>query len=304
MPDRAHAWPRRWLQIAGPLLALSLCACGGGGGPETSTLPVSTPVTPPTTPPVTVPPPATAPAHYVLTWADEFDTPGQPDARKWVADTGRNRAGWYNNELQYYSAGRLENAEVRDGRLLITARRESLSSAPDWGGQRYTSARLITRGLAQWTYGFFEIRARMPCGRGTWPALWTLGVGGRWPADGELDILEHTGRNPDHVFSTVHTSAGSGGNGRGAGRSLPTACSAFHNYQMHWTPQRIDFSVDGVVHFSYPNSGPGGAAWPFDAPQFLILNIAIGGDLGGPVDDSIFPVQMQVEYVRVWQAPG
>ena len=118
MPDRAHAWPRRWLQIAGPLLALSLCACGGGGGPETSTPPVSTPVTPPTTPPVTVPPPATAPAHYVLTWADEFDTPGQPDARKWVADTGRNRAGWYNNELQYYSAGRLENAEVRDGRLL------------------------------------------------------------------------------------------------------------------------------------------------------------------------------------------
>lgn len=290
-------------------LALGLAACGGGASGNDASAgvpspPGAAPSAPVVNPPVAVPPPANAPAHYVLTWSDEFDTPGQPDARKWVADTGRNLAGWYNNELQYYSAGRLENAEVRDGRLLITARRESLSSAPDWGGQRYTSARLITRGLAQWTYGFFEVRARMPCGRGTWPAIWTLGSGGRWPADGELDILEHTGRNPDYVFSTVHTSAGSGGNGRGAGRSLPTACSAFHNYQMHWTPERIVFSVDGVAHFTYPNSGPGGAAWPFDAPQFLILNIAIGGDLGGPVDDSIFPVQMQVEHVRVWQAPG
>jgi beta-glucanase (GH16 family) len=253
---------------------------------------------------VSVPPPAAAPAHYVLAWSDEFDTTGQPDARKWVADTERNAAGWYNNELQYYASGRLENAQVRDGRLVITARREELRTAPDWGGQRYTSARLITRGLAEWTYGFFEVRARMPCGVGTWPAIWTLGSGGRWPQDGELDILEHTGRNPEHVFSTVHTAAASGGNGRGAGRTLATACSAFHNYQMHWTPERIVFSVDGLEHFRYLNSGPGGAAWPFDAPQFLILNIAIGGDLGGPVDDTIFPVQMLVEHVRVWQAPG
>lgn len=282
-------------------------ACGGGtaGGTEpVAGAPAPTAPPAPVTPPVAVPTPAAVPAHYVLAWADEFDTPGQPDARKWVADTGRNQAGWYNNELQYYASGRLENAEVRDGRLVITARRESLSGAPDWGGQRYTSARLITRGLAEWTYGFFEVRARMPCGRGTWPAIWTLGSGGRWPQDGELDILEHTGRNPEYVFSTVHTAAGSGGSGRGAGRMLTTACSDFHDYQMHWTPERIVFSVDGVEHFRYLNSGPGGAAWPFDAPQFLILNIAIGGDLGGPVDDAIFPVQMQVEHVRVWQAPG
>ncbi|MCP5270416.1 MAG: glycoside hydrolase family 16 protein [Burkholderiaceae bacterium] len=295
------AWPL--------VLVALLVACGGGSagdaGPAAgSPAPSPSPAPPPVTPPVSPPPPVAAPAHYVLAWADEFDTPGQPDAARWVADTGRNQAGWYNNELQYYAAGRLENAEVRDGRLVITARRESLSTAPDWGGQRYTSARLITRGLAEWTYGFFEVRARMPCGRGTWPAIWTLGSGGRWPQDGELDILEHTGRNPDHVFSTVHTAAGSGGAGRGAGRTLATACSAFHDYQMHWTPERIVFSVDGVEHFRYLNSGPGGAAWPFDAPQFLILNIAIGGDLGGPVDDAIFPVEMQVEHVRVWQAPG
>lgn len=293
---------RRWL----PLLALIAAGCGGGGSPGDGVPPVAGPPPgpPPVTPPVGVPPPAAAPAHYVLAWADEFDTPGLPDAGKWVADTERNQAGWYNNELQYYAAGRRENAEVRDGRLVITARREELRNAPDWGGQRYTSARLITRGLADWTYGFFEVRARMPCGRGTWPAIWTLGSGGRWPQDGELDILEHTGRNPEYVFSTVHTAAGSGGNARGAGRTLATACSDFHDYQMHWTRERIVFSVDGVEHFRYLNSGPGGAAWPFDAPQFLILNIAIGGDLGGPVDDAIFPVQMQVEHVRVWQAPG
>jgi beta-glucanase (GH16 family) len=243
------------------------------------------------------------PAGYTLAWSDEFDTPGQPDARNWVADTGRNREGWYNNELQYYASGRLENAAVRDGMLVITARREELRDAPDWGGQRYTSSRLITRGRAEWTYGFFEVRAKMPCGRGTWPAIWMLGTGGRWPQDGEMDILEHTGREPERVFSTVHTSAGSGGSGRGDGRTLTTACTGFHNYQMLWKPDRLVFSVDGVEHFTYLNPGTGTAAWPFDAPQFMILNIAVGGDLGGPVDDTIFPRELQIEHVRVWQPP-
>lgn len=290
---------------AGLLATVVLSACGGGGA-STPVAPGSggTPPTAPPTMPPTMPPTGAVPAGYLLVWSDEFDLAGQPDSTKWLADTGRNRDGWYNNELQYYASGRLENAAVRDGRLVITARHESLSQLPDWGGQRYTSARLITRGLAEWTYGFFEVRAKMPCGRGTWPAIWMLGSGGRWPQDGELDILEHTGRDPDRVFSTVHTAAGSGGAGQGGGRTLTTACSAFHDYQMHWTPARIVFSVDGVEHFRYVNSGPGGAAWPFDAPQFMILNIAIGGDLGGPVDDTIFPVEMQVEHVRVWQAPG
>jgi beta-glucanase (GH16 family) len=241
------------------------------------------------------------PAAYALVWVDEFNSDGLPDPARWAHDTGMNAAGWHNREQQYYSGPRAENAEIRQGRLVITVRRESLSSAPDWGRQQYTSARLITRGLAEWTYGFFEVRARLPCGQGTWPAIWMLGSQGDWPAGGELDILEHIGHRPDRVFSTVHTAAGSGGQGAGAERSLPSACSAFHSYQMHWTPQRIRFGIDGVVHFEYTNPGSGRERWPFDAPQFLILNLAIGGDLGGKVDDGIFPRQFQIDHVRVYQ---
>ena len=242
------------------------------------------------------------PVGHALVWSDEFNRPGLPDPARWVHDTGRNKDGWYNNELQYYSGPRADNAVVREGRLHITARKESLRQMPDWGGQAYSSARLITRGKAAWTYGFFEVRARMPCGKGTWPAIWTLGSGGRWPADGELDILEHRGSRPDRIFSTVHTQAGSGGQGRGAEIDLPSVCGRFHDYQMLWTPQMVRFGVDGVEHFRYLNPGTGRDAWPFDAPQFLILNLAIGGDLGGPVDDAIFPVTMEVDHVRVYQA--
>jgi beta-glucanase (GH16 family) len=241
------------------------------------------------------------PAAYRLVWADEFDTDGLPDPAKWVHDTGMNKAGWHNRELQYYAGPRRENAVVRGGRLVITARRESLSDAADWGGQRYTSARLITRGRQDWTYGFFEIRARLPCGRGTWPAIWMLNREAVWPAGGELDILEHIGREPGRVFSTVHTAAGHGGSGAGAAIQLPDACQAFHDYQMHWTADRVRFGVDGVVHFEYANPRTGPERWPFDAPQFLILNIAVGGDLGGAVDDRVFPVTMEVDHVRVYQ---
>ncbi|MBL8306813.1 MAG: glycoside hydrolase family 16 protein [Rubrivivax sp.] len=241
------------------------------------------------------------PAGYRLVWADEFDRDGLPDPARWTHDTVRNKDGWYNNERQYYSAPRAENAVVKNGRLVITARKESLRSAPDWGGQPYTSARLITRGKADWTYGFFEVRARMPCGKGTWPAIWTLGSGGRWPDDGELDILEHMGREPDRVSSAVHVAAGHGGRSTGGAQRLPTACSAFHDYQMHWTPDGVSFGVDGFVHAHYPRMDAGARVWPFDKPQFMVLNVAIGGDLGGPVDDTIFPVAMEIEHVRVYQ---
>jgi beta-glucanase (GH16 family) len=243
------------------------------------------------------------PPGYRLVWADEFDRDGLPDPAKWVHDTHRNREGWYNNELQYYAGPRAENAVVRGGRLVITARRESLASAADWGGQRYTSARLLTRGRQDWTYGFFEISARMPCGRGTWPAIWTLGSGGRWPDDGELDILEHFGRVPERVSSAVHVKAGHAGRSVHGSVPMPTACDAFHRYQMHWTPDGVSFGVDGVAHLHFPRMDGGADIWPFDQPQYLLLNLAIGGHLGGPVDDAIFPVAMEVDYVRVYQAP-
>lgn len=242
------------------------------------------------------------PAGYRLVWSDEFDRDGLPDPAKWVYDTGMNKAGWHNRELQYYSGPRAENARVQGGRLVITARKESLSSAPDWGGQRYTSTRLITQGKGEWTYGFFEVRAKLPCGKGTWPAIWTLNRDLVWPAGGELDIMEHIGREPGRVFSTVHTAAGHGAHGSGAARQVSDACSVFHDYQMHWTADTVRFGIDGVVHYEYSNPRSGPERWPFDAPQFLILNIAVGGDLGGAVDDAVFPVSMEVEHVRVHQA--
>lgn len=241
------------------------------------------------------------PAGYTLVWSDEFDRNGLPDESKWAYDTGMNKQGWHNREKQYYAGPRMENASVRDGKLVITARKESMSSLPDWGGQQYTSTRLITKGKAEWTYGYFEIRAKLPCGQGTWPAIWMLGSQGDWPASGELDILEHMGQKPEWVFSTVHTTTGHGGHGVGDGRVLKTACSGFHTYQMLWTPQEVRFGIDGQVHAAYPNLGKGSAQWPFAKPQFLILNLAIGGDLGGEIDDRIFPIGYEVEFVRVYQ---
>lgn len=241
------------------------------------------------------------PPDHTLVWADEFERDGAPDTSRWVHDTHRNREGWHNNERQYYGGPAQHNATVRDGRLVLSARRESPREAPDWGGQAYTSARLITRGKAEWTGGFFEVRARMPGGKGTWPAIWMLGSGGRWPEDGEIDIVEHMGQHPQRISSAVHTAAGSGGDCVGGTTRLPTASSAFHDYQLLWTAQGLSFGVDGVMHWHYARPGPGRVAWPFDQPHFMILNLAIGGDLGGPVDDAIFPVAMEVEHVRVWQ---
>ena len=241
------------------------------------------------------------PLGYALVWSDEFAVDGLPDPTHWDYDTERNRLGWYNNERQYYARDRSRNAWVQGGQLLITARKEDLSGASDWGGQHYTSARLVSRGKAAWTYGFFEVRARMPCGRGTWPAIWTLGLGGVWPDDGELDILEQVGSKPARVFGTVHTLQ-SGGSGTGGQIQVPDACTAFHDYQMLWTANEIAIGMDGVTYYRYANPHAGHAAWPFDAPQYLLLNLAIGGTLGGSIDDSIFPVTMAVEHVRVWQA--
>lgn len=299
---RPAAQGRTLVLLAGLVL---VAGCGGGGeGGSSPAPPVAAPAPPP---PVTAPAPPTAPtgaepAGYRLVWADEFDLPGLPDATRWAYDTERNRLGWWNNERQYYAAARSENSVVEGGRLLITARREALSQLPDWGGQAYSSARLITRGKAAWTYGFFEIRAKMPCGTGTWPAIWMLGTGGLWPDDGEIDILEHVGRTPGEILGTVHTPI-TGGSGNGSRTALATACTAFNDYQLHWTADEIAIGVNGTVYHRYRNPRTGRAAWPFDAPQYLLLNIAVGGTLGGAVDDSIFPRTLEVEHVRVWQAP-
>jgi len=248
------------------------------------------------------------PAAWKLAWSDEFDVDGLPNPAKWDYDTDRNAQGWFNHELQYYTRDRAENARVENGRLIITARRERLTNASDYGRQRFTSARLLTRGKAHWTYGFVEVRARLACGPGTWPAIWALGSKGVWPDDGEIDIMEHVGKNPGQVFGSIHTGANNWmlNTQKTQTTTVSDACTAFHNYQLTWTADKILIGVDNVAYFEYtrPKDHNYGQ-WPFDTPQYLLLNLAIGGDLGGAVDESIFPVQMEVEYVRVYQpVPG
>lgn len=243
---------------------------------------------------------AAVPAGYKLIWSDEFDRDGSPDTANWLYDTEANRTGWYNNELQYYAADRLENAAVGGGRLVITARREALVNAADYGGQSYTSARLITRGKAQWTYGFFEVRAKLPCGAGSWPAIWMLGTG-KWPDAGEIDIMEHVGNDPGTIHSTVHNRATAGTSGNGNSVKLPDACNAFHRYQLEWTQDALRFAVDGRLIHRYTRADAAPAGWPFAKPQYLLLNLAIGGDMAGKVDDRILPQRFEIDYVRVYQ---
>lgn len=243
--------------------------------------------------------PAAAPG-----FAEEFD--GKTiDRDVWRFDTSRNPVGWYNNELQYYSDGRAENARIEDGVLVIEARRETLPKArfTDWGGQTYTSARMITR--QRHGYGFYEVRAMIPCGRGTWPAIWLLPDGGSWPDDGEIDVMEHVGWDPNVIHATLHTGAFNHARGtqRGAQKRVPTSCTAYHRYQLDWRPDAITIGIDDRAYFRVLNDQPGGAAaWPFTQPYALILNLAVGGDWGGKqgIDDAAFPQRFHVDYVRHW----
>lgn len=258
------------------------------------------------------PVPSGPPPGYKLVWSDEFNGRGLPDPDKWAYDTYWNKKGWWNNELQYYSKARKENARLENGRLILEARRETLSPRKyrDWGGQNYTSARLITKGRDAWRYGYFEIRAKLPCARGSWPAIWTLPVADdhRWPDGGEIDIMEHVGHDPGAVHATVHTGAHNhrDGTSKGGVKRLPNPCGAFHTYTLDWTADRVAIGVDGEIYYTYENTGGGERAWPFDRPHYLLLNIAVGGDWGGAkgVDNAAFPARMEVDYVRIWQRRG
>ncbi|NIJ22252.1 beta-glucanase (GH16 family) [Sphingomonas naasensis] len=247
------------------------------------------------------------PAGYVQVWADEFDRPGLPDPKKWAYDTGRNKEGWYNDEKQYYAADRPENARIENGRLILTARKERLSDRPDFGGQDYASGKLVTRGLADWTYGYVEVRAKLACGRGIWPAIWMLASDGKsgWPAMGEIDIMEHVGWDQGRVHGTVHSKAYNhvAKTQKGANVMVPDACTAFHDYQLDWNEDRILIGIDGDAFMRFDNDHKGDpATWPFASPQYLILNVAVGG-WGGQkgIDPAAFPASMEVDYVRIWQ---
>ena len=241
------------------------------------------------------------PPGYDLVWQEEFSVEGLPSPANWQFDTSRNRAGWYNGELQYYSDARARNARVKHGRLILTARRESPSSASDWNGQRFTSARLTTRGRHNWRGGFFEVRAKLPCKRGAWPAIWLFpdSEGGDW-SGGEIDIAEVVGHDPDTVHHAVHTADKNfkqGNHERAVSRIR--SCEEFHVYQALWTAEEVIIGVDGAVALRT-------SAHAFDRPMSLIVNVAVGGDWAGEagIDNRSFPIKMEVDYVRVWQPPA
>lgn len=231
-------------------------------------------------------------------WADEFVNNGKPDATKWSYDVGGS--GWGNNELQYYTAG--DNVNIANGILTITAKKENRET------NLYTSSRLVTRGKGDFLYGRFEIRAKLPTGRGTWPAIWMLPTDfayGNWPNSGEIDIMEHVGYDQNRVHITVHTGAfnHSINTQKGNSKVIPTASTAFHNYRVDWTPYAVRGYIDNDLVFEFVNNGQGFKAWPFDKRFHLLLNIAVGGNWGGAqgVDPNVFPTAMEIDYVRVYK---
>lgn len=239
-------------------------------------------------------------------WCDEFDVDGLPDPTRWGYDVGGH--GWGNRELQFYTQANLDNAFIKDGVLHLQAIKESL------GSNDYTSARLVTRQRGDWLYGRIQIKAKMPSGRGLWPAIWMLPTNriyGGWPYSGEIDIMEYVGYDPGIVHGTIHTGAFNHMRNTQIGfrTALPTVEEQFHLYEMIWEPGRIELFIDGerFAHFEFnPNASVGisnSDAWPFDDAFHLILNVAVGGTWGGlrGVDDDIFPQSMQVQYVRVFQ---
>lgn len=231
-------------------------------------------------------------------WSDEFNELGKPDPLKWSYDTGGH--GWGNNELQYYTNG--GNVNIANGVLTITAKKEIN------GSNAYTSCRLSTKAKGDFLYGRFEIKAKLPSGRGTWPAIWMLPTDfayGKWPNSGEIDIMEHVGYDQNKIHITVHTGAFNHAIKTQVGKSIvvPTASADFHKYRVDWTPHAVKGFIDDEQIFDFTNNGQGFKTWPFDKRFHLLLNLAVGGNWGGQkgIDENAFPAGLEVDYVRVYK---
>ena len=235
-----------------------------------------------------------------LVWSDEFDYTGLPDSTKWSYDTGGH--GWGNHEKQFYREKNLKNASVENGMLSITTVKENYNDAG------YTSARLVTKNNGDWKYARIEIKAKLPKGRGVWPAIWMLPTNSRyggWPVSGEIDIMEHVGYLPDSIFGTVHTGAYNHRDKTQKGSEIffKDVADDFHVDAVDWDENGMGIYFDDKLYFTFKNEKKSEREWPFDQQFYLLLNIAVGGDWGGKmgVDDSIFPQKMIVDYVRVYQ---
>jgi beta-glucanase (GH16 family) len=241
---------------------------------------------------------ALAPQGMTLVWADDFEIDGAPEMKKWGYDIGGH--GWGNAEAETYTNNR-ENSSIANGVLRITARNDS---------SRWTSARIKTQDIAHWTYGYFEIRAKLPSGTGTWPAIWMLPNRdryGTWPNSGEIDIMEHVGFDPNRIHTTMHSGAYNHQQNTQKGTSLmvENVTGQFHTYGIEWESRYIQWFIDDKPVYRYENPGLGTAEWPFDIPYYLIMNIAIGGSWGGQkgIDPALREAVMEIDYVRVYQKP-
>ena len=228
-----------------------------------------------------------------LFWFDEFNTNGAPDPLKWGYDIGTGSGGWGNSELEYYTS-RPENVNVKDGILKITAIKESYS------GSQYTSTRMLTMNKFSFTYGKVVVRAKLPASVGTWPAVWMLGsnisaVG--WPACGEIDIMEHRGSELNKIFGTLHYTGRSGGNANGNTKVIQNATTEFHIYKVEWTALTVKIYVDDELYHTVVNS----STLPFNRDFFLIINLAMGGNFAGPVDQAFSSESLDVDYIRVYK---
>lgn len=229
-----------------------------------------------------------------LIWQDEFNYVGYPDQSKWSYEVGFVR----NNEPQYYTERRLKNAKVEDGHLIITAYKEN------YNGAKYTSASINTKDKFHFTKGRIEIKAKLPAGKGVWPAIWTLGanisqVG--WPVCGEIDIMEYWGHNPSSVHANVHTGDynHSKGTGRGGHITFEKPWEDFHIFAVEWYDNRLDFYFDDNLYYSCVRKGEGVGEWPFEDPQYLLINLAFTRGENS-IDESIFPVEYLIDYVRIY----
>ena len=226
-----------------------------------------------------------------LVFSDEFNTDGAPDSSKWSYDLGAG--GWGNAEAQYYTNS-ANNVIVQGGNLKITAKSENLS------GSSYTSARLKSENKFEFTYGKVEVRAKLPTGGGTWPAIWMLGQNyatNTWPACGEIDIMEHKGNEQNKIYGTLHYPGNSGGNGNSNSTMIANASTQFHVYKTIWSPSSVKLYVDDVLFHTVANNG----TLPFNADFFLILNVAMGVTFGGAISPSFTQSSMEIDYVRVYQ---
>ena len=241
-----------------------------------------------------------------LIWADEFNTDGAPNSSNWGYDIGHGDSGWGNNEVQYYT-DESKNVRVENGNLII----EALKEDGEW-----TSARLKTQGKQSFQYVTVEVRAKLPQGSGTWPAIWMLGADfadAGWPACGEIDIMEHVGKDPGMVHGSLHSPSSFGNTQNSGSTEVPDFSEAFHVYEMEWTQNRITFKVDGTAFYSYEPSVKNDQTWPYNDDFFIILNIAMGGnwasdsqyETGGMkngIDPNLTQARMEIDYVRVYKS--